>query len=150
MHLFLRNSIRTISLVLAIGLLAYGIVTDTLPRPPGDTSPPDESRWLISLGGAFVLLMIFMMYTVSGGSGMSSLTPDERFRRNVQQLGGFLLVGFVLLSLHLLREQIVSADVIKNATVVTNTGNVIQDPRKVPEQLQIRRGSIYAGDKVVA
>ena len=55
MQLFLRNTIRTISLVLAIALLAYGIVTDTLPRPPGNTSPPDETRWLISLGGAFIL-----------------------------------------------------------------------------------------------
>jgi penicillin-binding protein A len=150
MQLFLRNTIRTLSLVLAIGLLAYGIVTDTLPRPPGNTSPPDESRWLLSLGGAFILLMIFTMLTISAGSAKPNLTPDERFRRNVQQLGGFLLVGFALLSLHLLREQIVSADVIKNATVVTDTGNVIQDPRKVPEQLQIRRGAIYAGNKVVA
>jgi len=150
MQLFLRNTIRTISLVLAIGLLAYGIVTDTLPRPPGNTSPPDESRWLISLGGAFILLMIFTTLTVSAGLARPNLTPDERFRHSVQQLGGFMLVGFTLLSLHLLREQIVSADVIKNATVVTNTGSVIQDPRKVPEQLQIRRGAIYAGDKVVA
>ena len=51
---------------------------------------------------------------------------------------------------HLLREQIVAASVIKNATVVTESGNIIQDPRKVPEQLQIRRGAIYAGDKTVA
>jgi peptidoglycan glycosyltransferase len=150
MRIFLKNSIRTVSLVLAIALLAYGIVTDVLPRPPGNTSPPDESRWLLSLGGAFILLLVFMMFTVSGGVTKPNMTPDERFRRNVQQLGGFLLVGFALLSLHLLREQIVSADVIKKATVVTSTGNVIQDPRKVPEQLQIRRGAIYAGDKVVA
>jgi len=150
MRLFLRNSLRTVSLVLAIGLLAFGILSDSLPRQPGDTSPPDESRWLISLGGAFFLLMIFTMLTVAGSSPSTNPTPDERFRRSVQQLGGFLLVGFTLLSLHLLREQIVAAAVTKNATVVTDTGNVIQDPRKVPDQLQIRRGNIYAGDKVVA
>ncbi len=150
MQLLLRNTIRTLSLVLAAGLLAFGIVSDTLPRSPGDTSPPNETTWLISLGGAFILLMIFTTLTVTGRVAKPNLTPDERFRRNVQQLGGFLLVGFALLSLHLLREQIVAADVIKNATVVTNTGNVIQDPRKVPEQLQIRRGSIYAGGAVVA
>ena len=94
--------------------------------------------------------MIFTMLTVSGEPARSNITPDERFRRNVQQLGGFLLVGFALLSLHLLREQIVTAAVIKNATVVTESGNVVQDPRKVPEQLQIRRGAIYAGGKTVA
>ncbi len=136
--------------MLAAGLLAFGIVSDTLPRSPGDTSPPSEATWLVSLGGAFVLLMIFTTLTVTGQAAKPNPTPDERFRRNVQQLGGFLLVGFALLSLHLLREQIVAADVIKNATVVTVTGNVIQDPRKVPEQLQIRRGAIYAGGAVVA
>jgi peptidoglycan glycosyltransferase len=150
MQSFVKKAARTLSLILAVALLAVGIVTDALPRPPGDTSPPDDSRWLISMGVAFVLLMIFAMLTVSPEPAKPNLTPDGRFRRNVQQLGGFLLVGFALLSVHLLREQIVAASVIKNATVVTESGNVIQDPRKVPEQLQIRRGAIYAGDKTVA
>src|SRR5947209_18259379 len=101
MHLFFRNATRTISLVLAVGLLAFGIVSDTLPRPLGDTSPPDETIWLASLGGAFVLLMIFTMLTVAGRPAQPNPTPDERFRRNIQQLGCFLLVGFALLSLHL-------------------------------------------------
>ncbi|MEO8285959.1 MAG: penicillin-binding protein 2 [Chloroflexota bacterium] len=142
--------LRTLSLVLAVGLLLFGIVSDSLPRQPGDTSPPDDSRWLLSLGGAFVLLMIFAVLSVPKASAVKTITPDEKFRRNVQQLGGFLLVGFALLSLHLLREQIVAASVIKNATVVTETGSVVQDPRKVPEELRIRRGAIYAGDKTVA
>jgi peptidoglycan glycosyltransferase len=150
MQTFIKKTARTLSLVLAVALLAVGIVSDALPRQPGDTSPPDDSRWLISVGGAFILLMIFTILTVSPEPVKPNLTPDERFRRNVQQLGGFLLVGFALLSVHLLREQIVAASVIKNTTVVTESGNVIQDPRKVPEQLQIRRGAIYAGDKVVA
>ena len=38
--------------------------------------------------------MIFAMLTVSAGLARPNLTPDERFRHNVQQLGGFLLVGF--------------------------------------------------------
>jgi peptidoglycan glycosyltransferase len=150
MNSFFKNTVRILSLILATALLAVGIVTDALPRQPGDTSPPDDSRWLICLGIAFILLMIFAILTVSSELPKANPTPDDRFRRNVQQLGGFLLVGFVLLSVHLLREQIVAASVIKNATVVTESGNIIQDPRKVPEQLQIRRGAIYAGDKTVA
>ena len=51
--------------------------------------------------------MIFTILTVAADPLSLNPTPDERFRRNVQQLGGFLLVGFALLSLHLLREQIV-------------------------------------------
>lgn len=135
---------------LAIGLLTFGIVSDTLPRQQGDTAPPDDSRWLISLGLSFILLMIFAILTVSGDPSQRGTTAEERFRSNVRQLGGFLLVGFTLLSLHLLREQIVAASVIKNATVLTTTGDIVQDPRKVPEQLRIQRGAIYAGDRTIA
>ncbi len=145
-----RNLVRGLALLLAIGLLAFGIVSDALPRQQGDTSPPDDSRWLISLGLAFILLMIFAILTVSGDPSKRGATPDERFRANVRQLGGFLLVGFTLLSLHLLREQVVAASAIKNATVVTPSGEVVQDPRKIPDQLRIRRGEIYAGDRLIA
>jgi peptidoglycan glycosyltransferase len=146
----LRNAIRMISLGLAVGLLTLGIVTDALPRSPGDTTPPDDSRWLASLGGAFVLIMVYTVLTVAGDPTRTAPTPDERFRRNVQQLGGFLLVGFALLSVHMLREQIVAASVIKGSTVITESGAIVQDPRKVPEQLSVRRGAIYASDRVVA
>jgi peptidoglycan glycosyltransferase len=135
---------------LAVGLLALGIVTDALPRSAGDTAPPDDTRWLASLGGAFILLMVYTVLTVAGDPSRREPTPDARFRRNVQQLGGFLLVGFALLSAHMLREQIVAASVIKGATVITESGAVVQDPRKVPEQLRVHRGAIYAGDRVVA
>jgi peptidoglycan glycosyltransferase len=145
-----RNLVRFLALALALGLLAVGLVSDTLPRQQGDTSPPDDSRWLVSLGLAFILLMIFAILTVSGDPSKRGITQEERFRANVRQLGGFLLVGFALLSLHLLREQIVAASVIKGATVITNSGDIVQDPRKVPEQLRIRRGTIYAGDRPIA
>ncbi|MEO5950919.1 MAG: penicillin-binding protein 2 [Chloroflexia bacterium] len=145
-----RNLVRFLSLALAIGLIAFGMVSDTLPHQQGDTSAPDDSRWLISLGLSFILLMIFAILTVSGDPSKRGSTPEERFRANVRQLGGFLLVGFVLLSLHLLREQIVAASVIKGATVLTTSGDIVQDPRKVPEQLRIRRGAIYAGDRTIA
>src|SRR5204862_181679 len=42
------------------------------------------------------------------------------------------------------------ASSIKDATVVTASGDIIQDPRKVPEQLRVQRGAIIAGDKVIA
>ena len=50
-----------------------------------------------------------------------------------------MLVGFALLSLHLLREQIV-AQSIKNADCShLIRATIMQDPRKVPEQLRVRR-----------
>ncbi len=145
-----RTAVRFLALVLAVAVLAFGIVSDALPKEQTDTSPPDDSRWLVSLGIAFLLLMVFSILTVSGDPLRRGNTPEERFRANVRQLGGFLLVGFLLLSLHLLREQIVAAASIRQATVVTASGSVIQDPRKIPDELQIRRGAIYAGDRVVA
>lgn len=144
----IRNLIRTASLLAAIGLLAYGVVSGAVISSP--TEPPNDSLWLVCLGLAFPLLLIYAMLTVVGPPGTERLTPEARFRRNVQQLGGFLLVGFVLLSLHLLREQIVAAASIKGATVTTASGNIIQDPRKIPEQLRVQRGSIIAGERVIA
>src|SRR6476661_1616012 len=102
-----RSAVRFLALVLAVAVLAFGIVSDALPKEQTDTSPPDDSRWLVSLGIGFLLLMVFSILTVSGDPSRRGVTLEERFRANVRQLGGFLVVGFVLLSLHLLREQIV-------------------------------------------
>src|SRR5437868_5807583 len=100
----LRNFLRGLTLLGAIGLLAVGMVSGALPGSP--TDPPNDSVWLLCLAGAFPLLMLYASLSVSPVHGPSSPEGSEaRFRRNVQQLGGFLLVGFGLLSLHLLREQ---------------------------------------------
>lgn len=144
----LRNFLRIISLVTAVILLLFGMVSGVVPASP--TAPPDDRIWLVSMGLAFPLLLIYAWLSVSGDPRSTPPTPDERFRRNVRQLGGFLLVGFALISLHLLREQVIAAAPLKNTTVVTASGQVIQDPRKVPEELRVRRGSIFAGSKVVA
>ncbi len=144
----LRNLLRILSAVAAAILLAYGMISGAVTASP--TDPPNDSVWLLCLAGAFPLLLLYAALTVAGQPGQARPTPDARFRRNVQQLGGFLLVGFALLSLHLLREQIVAAGSIKAATVTTNSNSVIQDPRKIPELLRVQRGAIYAGDKVIA
>ena len=143
----MRNFVRTIALLAALALIAYGMVAGAVPGSPN--TPPDDTMWLVGLAGAFPLLLIYAWLTVSGPQ-TPSMAPDVRFRRNVQQLSGFLLVGFGLLSLHLLREQIVAAAAIKDVSFVTESGHVVLDPRKIPELLRQRRGSIYAGDVVVA
>jgi len=134
--------------LLAIGILLYGLIAGAQPAERFD--PPSDVAWLICLALALPLLMIYASLTVSGDSRRPRPTPDARFRHNVQQLGGFLLIGFALLSLHLLREQIVTASSIKETTVTTESGHIVQDPRKVPEQLRIRRGRIFAGDRIIA
>ncbi len=147
----LRSFVRTLALAIALILLLFGFVSGVFPAAPAEAlTPPNDNIWLLCLAGAFPLLLIYVWLPGTDPNAPQRLTLDARFRHNVQQLGGFLLVGFVLISLHLLREQIVAASAIKSATVITETGAVIQDPRKVPEQLRVRRGSIFAGDKVIA
>src|SRR3954453_2790334 len=144
----IRNTIRGLALIGALALLGFGMLSGAITPSPPD--PPNDSVWLVCLGLAFPLLLIYASLSVSGRPGTVQPSSEARFRRNVQQVGGFMLVGFALLSLHLLREQIVAAQSIKNAVVVTDAGAVIQDPRKVPEQLRVQRGTIYAGDTVIA
>ena len=48
-----RSAVRFLALVLAVAVLAFGIVSDALPKEQTDTSPPDDSRWLVSLGIGF-------------------------------------------------------------------------------------------------
>lgn len=142
-----RNLLRIFSLLGGLALVTYGMVQGALPTKP--TDPPNDSVWLICLAGATPLFLLYAWLSASSPVGKLA-TIDMRFRHNVQQLGAFLLVGFLLLSLHLLREQIVAAVSLKDATVVTQDGAVIQDPRKVPEELRVRRGAIMAGNMVVA
>jgi peptidoglycan glycosyltransferase len=143
-----RNFIRVFSLLASLGILLFGLVAGA--QPTDRFEPPSDSTWLICLALALPLLLIHASLTVSGDPRQPRPTPDSRFRHNVQQLGGFLMVGFALLSLHLLREQIVVAAAIKETSLQTEAGHIVQDPRKVPEQLRIRRGSIFAGDRVIA
>ena len=116
-----------------------------------DTSPPDDSRWLISLGIGVYLLMVFSILTVSGDPSGAQPTPEERFRANVQPAWGFPAGGVRAAQ----PAPFARAD--RGSGLLSRTrrwsrpqASVIQDPRKVPEQLQIRRGAIYAGDRVVA
>ncbi|HUP27872.1 MAG TPA: penicillin-binding transpeptidase domain-containing protein, partial [Chloroflexia bacterium] len=150
----LRTSIRTLALLLALGLLLYGFISGVVASatgPADSLDPPNDNVWLLCLAAAFPLLLLYAwLPNLDPSAATRRATVDARFRHNVEQLGGFLLVGFTLISLHLLREQIVAASSIKGATVQTSSGAIIQDPRKVPEQLQVRRGSILAGDRVVA
>lgn len=142
-----RTLIRTFALLGGLGLVGFGLVSGATPSRAKE--PPSDSVWLICLGGAFLLFLIYAWLTAAPPVD-SKATLDARFRHNVQQLGAFLLVGFALVSLHLLREQIVVAVAIKEATVITEEGNVIQDPRRIPAELQTHRGAIMAGDTVVA
>jgi peptidoglycan glycosyltransferase len=73
-----------------------------------------------------------------------------RLRHSTMQLGGFFIVAIAILSLNLLRQQVVAANTISHTVVNTESGASIQDPRRIPAMLQVQRGSIFAGSKLVA
>ncbi len=95
-------------------------------------STGDDQRWLECLFGAapFILYLTWALVP----------TPAGQENRAVQRLGGVLLTFFVLISLQLLREQVLTADATKNRTQV---GVVISDPRRADAELRTQRGRIY-------
>src|SRR5688500_12462969 len=146
----LRNFIRTIALIIALALILFGFISGVFPAAPSEAlAPPDDSIWLLCLAGAFPLLLVYAWLPGSDRNPTQRATQDARFQHNVQQLGGFLLAGFVLISLHLLLEQTVAASAINSATVIPEAGAVSQSPRNVPTPLRVCRGSIFAGDKII-
>src|SRR5438128_9777737 len=75
-----RNLLRTLALLAAIALLAYGMLAGAVTASP--TDPPNDSVWLLCLGLAFPLLLVYTWLTVSGNPTVAAYTEDARFRRN--------------------------------------------------------------------
>ncbi|PZR98168.1 MAG: hypothetical protein DLM69_08970 [Candidatus Chloroheliales bacterium] len=100
-------------------------------------STGDDQRWLACLFGAapFILYLIWAAVPL----------PAQAENRAVQRLGGVLLTFFVLISLQLLREQVLTATATKDRTQVINAdkGVVISDPRRADAELRTERGRIY-------
>jgi len=105
----------------------------------------DDQRWLACLFGSAPFILYLTWVAVP--------TPAQQENRTVQRLGGVLLTLFVLISLQLLREQVLTATAIKDRTQVidANNGVVISDPRRADTELRTERGRIYdAAGKPVA
>lgn len=93
-----------------------------------------EQLWLICLWCAAPLM---------GAMAQMSTPPlPKGFVRHVHHLGNVILIGFVLLSLQLLRQQVVKADVIYHHTVVSETGHITTNVRPVIASQRVVRGSI--------
>ena len=60
----MRNLLRTLSLLGAALLLAYGMLSGAVTASP--TDPPNDSVWLLCLGVAFPLLLLYTWLTVAG------------------------------------------------------------------------------------
>ena len=121
-----RKFARSAALLLAAGFVAYGIV-QPIER---------DGQWLSCVWAAGLLL---------GVAGWLSLPQAPRsLARNLQHVGLVVGVGFVLLSLQLLRTQVVQANAIYSYSVRDPaTGEITSNVRPVLAAQRVRRGSIY-------
>lgn len=120
----MQSSVRFLAGVGAIGLLVLGIIQPVEKEP----------LWLICLWGAAPLMGVFAWL---------SIPPVPRgFARSLHNLGLVVLVGFVLLSLQLLRQQVIKAEAIYTHTVVSESGYVTTNVRPVVASQRVVRGKI--------
>lgn len=122
----MRVQIRIGALLIAIALIGYGLF-----------QPIDEEvRWLIFLWSAAPFLGIAAWF---------SREPMPRgLNRNVHHLGMVIAIGFVLLSMQLLRQQMVQARAIYNRVHMDpETGQVTSNVRPVLASQRVIRGKIF-------
>ncbi|MFV9505272.1 MAG: penicillin-binding transpeptidase domain-containing protein [Oscillochloridaceae bacterium umkhey_bin13] len=119
-----RGALRTVCLVAAIGLVAYGIIQPV----------EGEVRWLIALWAAAPLLGLVAWLSVP--------SPSQGLPRSVYHLGLVVLVGFCLLSLQLLRQQVVQAEAIYYHVAQGADGSTTSNVRPVLDSQRVLRGRI--------
>lgn len=121
----MRRIVAIISGLAALVLLIYGMLQPI----------EEDTRWLLAVWLAAPLLLL---------SAWNVLPARQRgVSRSVQNIGLVVLLGFVLLSLQLLREQFVYAEKISNTIYVDDqTGQTTSNVRRVFEALRRRRGRI--------
>jgi hypothetical protein len=100
----LHTVLRPLSLFLALALVLVGMVSD-------------DTTWLLIMGG----VLVCALYLVWSSVPPATTGEEARFSRNAQQMAGFILAGFVLLTINLLREQVVQASATLDTQVVTET-----------------------------
>ncbi|WP_049768922.1 peptidoglycan D,D-transpeptidase FtsI family protein [Roseiflexus castenholzii] len=121
----MRSVLRLISLGAAAVLLIYGVL-----------QPIDQdSRWMAALWIALPLLYV--------AARLSLPSASTGIARHVQHLALAMAIGFVALSLQLLRQQFVYADAIAGAVFVDQqTGQTTSNVRKVVAALKVQRGPV--------
>ncbi|MBK9712212.1 MAG: penicillin-binding protein 2 [Kouleothrix sp.] len=128
----MRQIARALAFAASVALIIYGMIQPV----------EQDTRWLLALWLAAPLLLMAARF---------SLPPQPRgISRSVQNLGLVIALGFVLLSLQLMRQQFVRADDIYNTVHVDEqTGQTTSNVRQVIESLRVRRGKMIDSKGVV-
>ena len=109
LHSFLRPFLT----FLALGVAGAGALLAT------------DQLWLACLGVVFLCLLYLIWSLVpapaSAGRAAGGGPPTPELSRSVQLLAGFLLAGFLTLSLHMLRQQVIQGPAIAASRVLSET-----------------------------
>lgn len=122
----MQSRLRVVILVGVFGLIAYGIFQPV----------EQDVRWLICLWAVAPFLGLV--------AWLSRPAIPRGLPRSVYNLGMVVAIGFVLLSLQLLRQQVVQANATYHRVEVdSETGQIISNVRPVQAAQRIERGTIF-------
>ncbi|NWJ44793.1 MAG: hypothetical protein HXX08_02850 [Chloroflexi bacterium] len=133
------KTIRYLSLILAAGIIGFGLSFGFLFGPDWDANGRSDSVWLICMLVTGLLLLLAFWY--GNAPIKKDASSQERIAHNTQRAMTFILAGFILLSFQLLRNQIVITDEISKP-YFTPKNELVQDPRIIRQQLTVQRGTV--------
>jgi peptidoglycan glycosyltransferase len=122
----MRHFARVLAIVAALALLGYGMIQPI----------EQDQRWLLALWIAAPLLLIAARLTLPA--------PPRGTSRSLYNLGLVVGVGFMLLSLQLMRQQFARANEISDIVYVDpQTGQTTSNVRQVIKSLRVQRGKMF-------
>jgi peptidoglycan glycosyltransferase len=131
----MTRTVRTLCGIVAVLAVAVGLFY----QPEKTVAERSDNIWLICLGVTGIMLL--GAFWVGRLPVSQEASQEDRLRHNVQRISSLLVVGFILLSLQLLRQQVVVADELQKP-FFTPSDELVQDPRLIREKLSNQRGKI--------
>jgi peptidoglycan glycosyltransferase len=121
----MRHFARVLAFIIALALIGYGMIQPV----------EQDGRWLLALWLSAPLLLIAVR--------LSLPSQPRGTSRSLQNIALLVALGFVLLSLQLLRQQFIRADEIaNNVHLDEQTGQTTSNVRQVIQSLRVQRGKM--------
>src|SRR5688500_1499932 len=118
----MRHFARALAIIAALALIGSGMIQPV----------EQDQRWLLALWIAAPLLLL--------AARLALPSPPRGTSRSLYNLGLVVGVGFLLLSLQLMRQQFVRAGEISDTVYVDpQTGQTTSNVRQVIKSLRVRR-----------
>src|SRR5687767_15596115 len=128
----LRNTLRMAAAVGFLGLISFGLAS-------GDQIT--DERWLAILGAAWLLLVAATWFRPPA--------TIPTVGRTTIRTAVVLATVFAVVSLQLLRIQVVTREATADRVAIAPNGDVAGNPRRQETDLRVRRGRVYDRDGVI-